>query len=112
GAAVVVHIPYSSKYIINISFYFTASHYLRQNFQNSIRTLLAIWLLASLILSNLYGGEFYSKIAVPEYETIDTIDDLQRALESGGYILKSIPFLAGLIRKATPEDKLYYQMKT
>src|SRR5699024_9769215 len=66
--------------------------------------------LLNLIFSNLYGGEFYSKITIPEYEpTIDTIDDLSRALDTDYYSLKT--FITNFIKRATPADGLYYQMK-
>ena len=67
-----------------------------------------------MLLSNFYGGEFYSKTAVSEYEPgIETLDDLYNSFNNDKYILKSIPYLEKYIRGAQEQfgESLFYQMQ-
>lgn len=81
----------------------------------SVRILIATWMLASLILANVYSSIVYSILTIPEYNpAIDTVQDLVRAAtyDTHYVTLKDMTFSHAMTMSAKPSDhSIFYILK-
>lgn len=81
---------------------------------SSIQLLYASWMLASLILAQVYSSTFYSALTLAEYEqSIDTIEDLFTAVNHDTHwiYMRNYTFIYTFVTKSTPQDGLLWQIK-
>ena len=72
--------------------------------------LLALWILACLILSNLYSSVFYSLLTVPHEQLIDTVQDIFRVAQTDSHTIfvRNNSIFQKRFLDATPNEHLFY----
>uniref|UniRef100_A0A6P6XLS1 Glutamate receptor ionotropic, kainate 4-like n=1 Tax=Dermatophagoides pteronyssinus TaxID=6956 RepID=A0A6P6XLS1_DERPT len=72
---------------INLTYLLRQPYSLLKNLSISMKIIVILWIFATMIISNLYGGFLYSILTIPISLTIDTIDKLAIASKQNHIIV-------------------------